>query len=136
MARLLTVIESVSPLAEFVCRAKRLSERPHLLLRPGIALKPGEVFRPGPGRPRDYSLGLPQIRICGTKNSSCHTSSIHLASAYNRFFGTSPVGRVVPRPSPEWSTRRTIMRQSRTTVVPPAPIKLARRLVPRSFGST
>ena len=47
MARLLTVIESVEPLAEFICRAHWLGERPHLLLKPGISVEPGEVFRPG-----------------------------------------------------------------------------------------
>src|SRR5271157_431 len=64
-------------------------------------------------------LGLPQIRKCEAKNSSRHISSIHLPSAYNRVFGTSPVGRVVPGPSPEGSTRRVIMRRSRATAVPP-----------------
>jgi hypothetical protein len=61
----------------------------------------------------------PQIRTCGTRNSSRHTSSTHLPSAYNRVFGTSPVGRMVPGPSPEGSTRRVIMRRSPTTTVPP-----------------
>src|SRR5512135_1334439 len=59
------------------------------------------------------------IRICGARNSSRHTSSTHLPSAYNRVLGTSPVGRVVPRLSSEGSTRRVIMRRSRTTAVPP-----------------
>lgn len=47
MARLLTVIESVSPIADWFCRAEGLGERRHLLLKPGIALEPGEIFRPG-----------------------------------------------------------------------------------------
>jgi hypothetical protein len=47
MARLLVVIESVSPFADFVRRVNWLDERPHLLLKPGIALEPGEIFRPG-----------------------------------------------------------------------------------------
>ena len=58
-------------------------------------------------------------RKCEARNSSRHISSTHLPSAYNRVFGTSPVGRVVPRPSPEGSTRRVIMPRSRTTAVPP-----------------
>ena len=58
-------------------------------------------------------------RKCEARNSSRHISSTHLPSAYNRVFGTSPVGRVVPRPSPEGSTRRVIMPRPRTTAVPP-----------------
>ncbi len=73
----------------------------------------------GPGRSGGYPPELPQIRTCGTRNSSRHTSSTHLPGAYNRVFGTSPPGRVVPGPSPEGSTRRTIMRRSRTITVPP-----------------
>src|SRR5208337_2724420 len=94
------------------------SPRPHVLvgyqwshtgLRPGRKTSHNRYIRSFVSHP-------PQIRTCGTRNSSRHTSSIHLPSAYNRVFGTSPVGRMVPGPSPEGSTRRVIMRRSPTTV--------------------
>ena len=99
------------------------SPRPHVLvgyqwshtgLRPGRKTSHNRYIRSFVSHP-------PQIRTCGTRNSSRHTSSTHLPSAYNRVFGTSPVGRMVPGPSPEGSTRRVIMRRSPTTTVPPAP---------------
>ena len=74
------------------------------------------------GKPKTFRsirTAIQTFRTCGTRNSSRHTSSTHLPSAYNRVFGTSPVGRMVPDPSPEGSTRRVIMRRSRTTTVPP-----------------
>src|SRR5271157_507344 len=95
--------------------------RPHVLvgyqwshtgLRPGRKTSHNRYIRSFVSHP-------PQIRTCGTRNSSRHTSSTHLPSAYNRVFGTSPVGRMVPGPSPEESTRRVIMRRSPTTTVPP-----------------
>jgi hypothetical protein len=57
----------------------------------------------------DAPLGLPRIRICGPRNTYCHTSSTHLPRANNWRLCTSPVGRVVPRQSPDWSARTTIM---------------------------
>ena len=72
------------------------SPRPHVLvgyqwshtgLRPGRKTSHNRYIRSFVSHP-------PQIRTCETRNSCCHISSIHLPSAYNRVFGTSPVGRM------------------------------------------
>lgn len=61
MARLFLVVESASPLADFVCRVKGLGGHRHILLMPGIASEPGEVFRLSDGlvlkRPDGSTLG-------------------------------------------------------------------------------
>ena len=70
------------------------SPRPHVLvgyqwshtgLRPGRKTSHNRYIRSFVSHP-------PQIRTCRTRNSSRHISSTHLPSAYNRVFGTSPVG--------------------------------------------